>query len=68
MLDLRNYDEMCCAVCGKPLIVRTVSEAKARFEGCGRRCRKLYEIPEGSVMFGAIGAPNFIYAPKLVQA
>ena len=63
MLDLRNYDEMCCPDCGRQVIVQIVSDTRVRFEGCTRRCRDKYDVPDGSILFGALGAPQFIYTP-----
>src|SRR5437773_3250295 len=60
MPDLRNYDEMCCPDCGRPVIVQIVSDTRVRFEGCTRRCRDKYDVPDGSILFGALGAPQFI--------
>jgi ssDNA-binding Zn-finger/Zn-ribbon topoisomerase 1 len=63
--DLRNFNEQCCPDCRKPLVVETVSETQSRFIGCGRNCRETYDIPEGSILIGAMGAPKFIYSPRL---
>jgi ssDNA-binding Zn-finger/Zn-ribbon topoisomerase 1 len=64
MMPLRN--ECCCPDCGKPLVVEPISETQARFVGCGRNCRKSYDVPEGGILVGAIGAPMFIYSPPEV--
>jgi hypothetical protein len=64
MPDLRNYEEMCCPECGRPVIVRILSSDRARLEGCTRGCRDIYAVPEGSILFGALGAPHFVYTPR----
>ncbi len=62
-IDFRNYNEQVCPDCGKPLVVIAISETQSRFIGCGRDCRERYDVPEGSITFGAVGAPHFIYSP-----
>jgi hypothetical protein len=62
-LDLNKRTELSCPKCGKPLIVQPVPGGRARFDGCGRNCLKMYDIPDGSVMFGSVCGPLFIYGP-----
>jgi hypothetical protein len=62
--DISNMDEVCCPDCGKPLVVTVLENGQSKFDGCGRGCRLLCDIPQGSIMFGAKGAPMFIYKPR----
>ena len=62
-LDLNKRTELCCPMCGKPLLVQPLPEGRARFDGCGRDCLEIYEIPDGSVAFGTMDGPLFLYGP-----
>jgi hypothetical protein len=62
--SLREREELCCPDCKKPLVIRQMPDGSSRFEGCGRNCRPLYHIPDDNILFGALGAPLFIYVPK----
>jgi len=63
MLDLDKRTELCCPKCGKPLLVEFISETRARLLGCGRDCLDTYIVPPGSVVFGLLGGPQFLYGP-----
>jgi hypothetical protein len=65
-LDLDKRTELCCPKCGKPLLIEPLSENRSRFLGCGRDCLDIYMIPNGSVAFGPLGGPQFLYGPALV--
>jgi hypothetical protein len=62
-LGLDKRTELSCPKCGKPLISQPLSDGCVRFEGCGRDCLTVYEIPDGSVTFGPACGPLFIYGP-----
>lgn len=62
-LDLDKRTELTCPKCGRPLIAQPLPEDRVRFEGCGRDCLKLYDIPNGSVAFGPVCGPLFLYGP-----
>jgi len=62
-LDLDKRTELSCPKCGKPLVIQHVDADHAHFLGCGRDCFKVYSIPDGSVAFGPVGAPLFLYGP-----
>jgi len=61
-LDLDKRTELTCPKCGKPLLIEDTDD-RARFLGCGRDCFELYNIPDGSVAFGPVGEPLFLYGP-----
>jgi hypothetical protein len=66
MLDINKRSELCCAVCGKPLVAEaTETKGRLRLIGCGRNCQDVYDIPDGSVFFGLEGAPQFLYGPAV---
>jgi ssDNA-binding Zn-finger/Zn-ribbon topoisomerase 1 len=66
--DLREMDEVCCPDCGKPLIITKLADGRARFDGCGRNCCDVYQIPDGCISFGPQYGLQFIYKPKAVAA
>ena len=67
-LDLNKRTELCCPKCGKPLLVEPISETRSKFLGCGRNCFDTYDIPNGSVTFGPMGGPHFLYGPATLPA
>jgi hypothetical protein len=66
--DLREMAEVCCPDCGKPLVITKLADGRARFDGCGRNCRDMYQLPEGCISFGPQYGLQFIYKPKAVTA
>lgn len=68
IVDLRNREEVCCTKCGKPLVMEHDGTDRARFVGCGRDCFDVYDIPDGSGLFGPIGGQLFIYGPPINSA
>jgi hypothetical protein len=47
-LDLDKRAELSCPKCGKPLIAQPRPDGRVRFDGCGRDCFTVYDIPDGS--------------------
>jgi ssDNA-binding Zn-finger/Zn-ribbon topoisomerase 1 len=64
--DLREMDEVCCPDCGKPLVITKHTNGRARFDGCGRNCRDVYQLPDGCISIGPQYGLQFIYKPKAV--
>jgi hypothetical protein len=64
-LDLDKRTELSCPKCGRPLVIEHVDPDHAHFLGCGRDCFEVYNIPDGSVAFGPVGAPLFLYGPAI---
>jgi hypothetical protein len=62
VMDLSNMEEVHCPKCGKPLVVTDLPDGRARFDGC--ECQDAYNMPKGSIIFGAKGGLKTIYKPK----
>lgn len=61
---LGGREEICCPDCKRPLVVSALPDGKHRFDGCGRNCRELYDLPDDCIIFGPVGGVMTIYQPK----
>jgi len=61
-LRLNQRTEVPCPECGKPLVIG-LREGRPRFEGCGRDCLDVYNIPDGCIAVGPVDGPLFLYGP-----
>lgn len=61
---LEGREEVLCPMCNHPLLVFPLSDGKARFDGCAKKCLPMYWVPEDSIVLGLPNGVMTIYRRK----